>query len=64
MNMCSGMQNARLSLFSCYCFLPDVLQLILGLDLIILLEKKIEIVKDPGQQFSKMFCLPQLSQHI
>lgn len=53
-----------LSLFSCCWFLPDVLQLICGLDLIILLGKKIEIVKDPGQQFSKIFCLPQLSQPI
>lgn len=52
------------SFFSCCRFLPDVLQLILGLDLKILLEKKIEIVKDPGQQFAKIFCLPQLSQRI
>lgn len=46
------------------CLVRDLLQIITGLDLNILQKKKIEIAKDPGQQFSKIFCLPQLSQRI
>jgi len=46
------------------CSVPDLLQIIIGLDLNILQKKKIEIAKDPGQQFSKIFCLPQLSRRI